>query len=325
MQYEILGLHLISNIPLSLPASRNKRPGNTTCYITFCCDPSFKELPTSSAKLMAEMGDYDTLVVRYYEQNNHYLLRMYDFTQKEPSLRLEYAYSPDGSEIMCTVTCEGVLKRTADLFLNWALVFALQLAGVPCFHANALAFSNTGCVIMGPSGIGKSTLTLACLQHGAAFMSDDISVFTRGNRGYYLQPSLPRLKLKPEMIKQLSASCPIIVPNYYDHEKTIVQIDDSWSTYRARPCPAKAIYLPSPNELAGTKIVVSSLDKQESLKAIMMNTVKPFLLPSSQRDKCLFTCCRLVEKIAVKRLLYPKRVERLGAVVNTIWRDLKTL
>lgn len=63
---------------------------------------------------------------------------------------------------------------------QWLLAYLLVsgvLALQPhllCFHAGAVALDGTGMLLMGPSGAGKTSVTLALVEAGCAFLSDEI-------------------------------------------------------------------------------------------------------------------------------------------------------
>ena len=57
--------------------------------------------------------------------------------------------------------------------LEWPLRFWLRSIGLPVLHAGLVARDGAGVLIAGPAGAGKSTLSLACLDAGMDFLSDD--------------------------------------------------------------------------------------------------------------------------------------------------------
>ena len=78
-----------------------------------------------------------------------------------------------------TVDPECGSDRKIGVFLaGRVLVALLQQRGLTTFHASAVA-SETGAVLFaGPSGIGKSSLLAALLDHGYCMLSDDVTGVT---------------------------------------------------------------------------------------------------------------------------------------------------
>jgi hypothetical protein len=57
---------------------------------------------------------------------------------------------------------------------------ALKRAGMALLHAGAVGFPDGGVLMVGPGGSGKSTSTLACLESGLGFVSEDYTAMTLG-------------------------------------------------------------------------------------------------------------------------------------------------
>ncbi|MBU0491415.1 MAG: hypothetical protein KKA73_06485 [Chloroflexi bacterium] len=74
---------------------------------------------------------------------------------EDPAVLLSYAY---------TRILNTALTRVTDYYL---------------FHAAALSHAGQGFLLTGPAGRGKTTLTLALLDRGYAFLSDDLTAISR--------------------------------------------------------------------------------------------------------------------------------------------------
>jgi hypothetical protein len=71
---------------------------------------------------------------------------------------------------------EHLLKESLFLRLDLLLTLALAslpMAGYVCVHATCLSFQGRTALICAPSGVGKSTLTYACLKRGFQLVSED--------------------------------------------------------------------------------------------------------------------------------------------------------
>ena len=94
------------------------------------------------------------------------------------------------------------------LFLLGVVFSALlHQRGMVPFHASALKRSNdSGFLICGRSGIGKSTITAHLLKQGYQLLSDDISVVKPEDDQVFVYPSYPFIKLWKDVMEHVDFS-----------------------------------------------------------------------------------------------------------------------
>jgi hypothetical protein len=76
----------------------------------------------------------------------------------------------DGTELIDSLPCD--FSETIDL----VKLLYLRRHGLFCIHAASLAHRNTGIILVGKSGSGKTTAALALARSGFAILSDELTV-----------------------------------------------------------------------------------------------------------------------------------------------------
>jgi hypothetical protein len=74
------------------------------------------------------------------------------------------------------------LPRQREFFLL-TLVILLHRHGLFALHANGVVKEDTGVLIIGDSGCGKTTLTLSLIREGWRYLADDALMLRRASRG----------------------------------------------------------------------------------------------------------------------------------------------
>lgn len=126
------------------------------------------------------------------------------------------------------VQCEGVgrfLLGEQDITIDWhaggtssthyfqtvALALWLELKGIPCIHANALEYKGKTIALLGPSGMGKSTLSAFLQQNGFKWLTDDMLALhnladTQANyQGSLIYPSWSKARMWPDSLQELTS------------------------------------------------------------------------------------------------------------------------
>ncbi len=100
---------------------------------------------------------------------------------------------------------EGADPDWVQLILNSrVLVALLHQRGIVSFHAGSFVHNGRGVMVIGATGAGKTSLTLAFALNGAGFLADDLTpvVFPGGVPS--VMPLHRRVKLRPDTARQLA-------------------------------------------------------------------------------------------------------------------------
>jgi hypothetical protein len=98
--------------------------------------------------------------------------------------------SPDGKRLRC-VPENDLDARWQRLLIAQALPFAALLQGLEVFHASAVVCDGRAVGIIGPSGVGKTSLALELTRRGAKFLADDVLALERQDEQLLAHPGTP--------------------------------------------------------------------------------------------------------------------------------------
>ncbi|WOJ94285.1 hypothetical protein R0135_03760 [Congregibacter variabilis] len=154
--------------------------------------------------------------------------------------------APDG--YVLSIACEGSGRfkiTAASIVVDWdggtpythylqtlALALWLELRGIPCIHANALAIDEDRAIgLMAPSRGGKSTLSAALIKHGAQLCTDDmVALYPASPRGFGVYPAKPVMRLWPDSAQTfVSSSDAQVLPRVHSRfaKRELTLTDDS--------------------------------------------------------------------------------------------------
>lgn len=167
-----------------------------------------------------------------------------------------------------------------------ALVLTLAAAGVFCLHASAVGGATGAVLLLGPSGVGKSTLARTLDDAGRTErrrLTDDVSpVAATPDGGFDLRPHFPQLKLS------LSSQYPVGAPGC---------------------APLRAIVAVAP----GSELSLEPLPARVGMLELTSNTVAARLFgPADLRDHFEF-CAEAAATLPIYRLRSPRGVVGLRA------------
>ena len=105
----------------------------------------------------------------------------------------------DGRSIECTAAQVAASDPTLrHLVLDHVMPLVLKLRGEEALHATAVNIGGKVCALIGPSGIGKSTLAAAFLRAGNDVLSDDCLRLLLCSGRVHVAPSYPGVRLSDE-------------------------------------------------------------------------------------------------------------------------------
>ncbi len=117
--------------------------------------------------------------------------------------------------LFCRLTQDAAAATTwvRHFFLDPVVYTALDNLYVTAVHAACVVRNGRGVMLSGHSGAGKSVLSLACSQHGWAFVTDDVSYLVNGETGRWVLGKPQWIRFKPsaaELFPALKGRKPVI-------------------------------------------------------------------------------------------------------------------
>jgi hypothetical protein len=177
-------------------------------------------------------------------------------------------------------------------------ILALALQQVICLHAGGVATEGGVVAFLGRSGAGKSTLAefLDRREPGWSRCADDILALEGGEGGVEALPQFPQLKLDR---------------------------DQQWRPPKPERLPMRAFYVLGEELPEASKPVVTALSPREATAELVSHTVAWTLFPPDLLRRHLELCASAAGAVPVRELSYPKRIELLPEVAETIRADLE--
>lgn len=197
---------------------------------------------------------------------------------------------------------------------RYILDWWLRAGGLHYLHAGSVGLPDGGVLVVGKSGSGKSTSTLATLDAGLRYAGDDYVAI-----GLEPEPWVHSLyssgKLMPDHVQRLPFLLPALAnTKQLDVEKALVYVDEHWPGAITAGFPLKAILVPRvvPG-LRESRVVEAS--RLVGLTALAPSTV--FQLHTRGQDS-LARMSRLVERA-------PSFVLELGSSMDSTPRAIEGL
>jgi len=210
----------------------------------------------------------------------------------------------------------GLEENFLRLFiLGYALAILLHQRGMLVLHANAVNMFDGAVVFLGTRGKGKSTTSLTLHKNGYKLLSDDVLSINVTNDFPIAYPSFPRIKLWPEVIRNLNEN-PELMPKISSNtEKRSYYVFKDFSN---NPLPLKAIYIIERDNI--TKI--ENLSPQKGLIELIKSSYCYRLFNDSELYENLKQCTEIVNKVPVKTLNIKNSLEDLPKIIKIIEKDI---
>lgn len=232
---------------------------------------------------------------------------------------------------------DGKARRIAGswlppLTLDDALVYlvgpvlgaALRLLRRSVLHASAVETAGGAVLLMGDAGAGKSTMTAAMVDRGAALVTEDVAALEVPEQG---APRVfrggTRVKLWPESVAGLRGrpdALPLLVPQSRDWHKRFLDCSERMTDADALPVHAVValersadVDTPQPTELRA----------HDKLLCLLANGYASRLVLADDRADELARVSAVASRVPVYKLRYPDRFDALDEVAACV-RGLAT-
>ena len=209
--------------------------------------------------------------------------------------------------------------------LGSVLSYWFERRGLPMLHASAVAVEGQAAVFMATNRAGKSSLAAAVMTSGGALLADDLAGLRVEGERVEALPGWPCMRFWPDQASHFGRpvqALPLAHPGY---AKRMVPVGGEFGAFCDRPCPVGAIYLPERRAATSgdPRVDVSEVPRRRGIMELVRGSFLPQTLEAAgfaARRMALFA--RALERVPVKRLVYPDGVEFLPAVAEAIKEDL---
>jgi hypothetical protein len=304
-RYRVYGLSLRSDVPLALSIDPHG-------------DVADIDIQSAPARFFS-----DALAGARFEPNLPRWYRYARLADRSSYLRWqrlgEFLVSPDGRSLKCRCF-EGASSESFQVYLvQRALSFALVKQGFEPLHATAVVVGGQAIAFLGDGGSGKSSLAASFLAAGDTLLTDDLLLLRTTPQGICASPGPPRLKLFPRTARRLLGDAGTGVPMNPDTKKLVMPLATR-HTWNA-PVPLKALYVLQSRGHTSRRIDIEPLVPRAAFVEILRSTFN-YLHTDADRVQRLFVdASRLALEVPIKRLRYPRALDKLPAVREALLAD----
>jgi hypothetical protein len=237
----------------------------------------------------------------------------------------DFLISPSGEGIFYRL----LAKVTPESFQTYALgrifSFALVKKGYEPLHAATVVVNERAVAFMGATTFGKSSLAACFVAAGYPLLTDDVLRLEERDDGYIAYPGPPRLKLFPRIARLYLGDFPSGIPinNRSLHPKRVFSLAPSQTC--AMPTAVRGIYVVTAPRRVYRKqqIAISSLPAVDALVKVLSFTHNHELTGKERLVRQFEAARRLIDKVSVRSLSYPRILQSLPEVRAAILADLE--
>ena len=232
----------------------------------------------------------------------------------------EFVVSPDGTKIEGHALSRATTESFQTYLLNQVLSFALLKRGMEPLHATAVVVDGRAVAFAASPGMGKSTMAAAFLERGYPLLTDDLLV-VRDERGEFVaQPSMPRIKLMPEIARALLGTLAEGVPMNPDTPKLVIPLGPGRS--HEDPAPLSAVYALQETRGTTNRVTIRRLSSRRAFLELTRNTFNPVPAGSGRLKRHFGLATALAARVPVKSVSYPRDLDAIEAVRDRILADI---
>ena len=237
----------------------------------------------------------------------------------------EFRISSRGTRITGVLKARVSLEFFRTYLLGPVLSFALVRQGIEPLHATVVVKDDDAFALLGDSGYGKSSLAAVFLSAGYRLLTDDLLVLQEMPDGFIAFPGVPRIKLFPEIAHRFLTDIAGAQPMHRKFEKLVIPLGAE-KIYQL-PIPLCAMYvLVNPAKSSNIEhITIRRLPQKRAFAAVLKNTFNAKLTDSARLRRQFETTGRLVSKVPVKTLSYPKGLDLLPTVCAAVISDINRM
>ena len=307
-QYCVYGIGIASDRPLALP----QHDHDALCHVE-CV-----QAPSAIFQKAIERADFDARSDSWYRQavtRDGWIYVGWDRIG-------EFLVAADGRRIVCRCA-DGCSAESFQVYLlGQALSFALVQQRFEPLHATVVAVSDHAIAFLGGHAFGKSTLAACFLEAGCRLLTDDLLMLQESSGSVLAYPGPSRIKVFPKIASRYLGAIADGVAMNADTNKVILPIDPPRSC--SRPLPLAAIYcLADPRDTARRHhVAIEALSAREAFVALVKGVFNRRLTGRRRLERQFEIMGRLTERVSVRKLVYPRALNRLAEVRHAVLGDV---
>ena len=291
--YHVYGLEIQSEVSIpEMPKGRNLQPDVFICY---------GNLPTT-------LDGVKTIGRKYESQKQHLLIK----TEKIARILIS-----NGNKIVVYPLPGSHEHQVRLLLMGWGLGALFQQRNTVALHGSVISRGGKGFVICAPSGVGKSSLTVAFIQKGYQYLDDNIAVFSLSDETPFVLPGYPQMKLWEDTIERFNIEKSEPKPLFPHVQKFQISFTDQFCHH---PTQIQTIYILAQSNQ--TSLSMTTLSGHESFKMLLSQVFcRQFLSDMSQFEDFFSSIIRIANRTRIVLVNLPDPRCELNELVNFIEQD----
>jgi hypothetical protein len=298
--HTVFGLSLRSNV--LIPGLKETAPLSAApdVDVHFGCEPRFDSASVSASRdlifassVKAESGEPSLQVWRVLPESR-IELGYYD--------GLRFWVDQHGRNIWAKWPDTLSIDDVAAYLIGPVFGLVLQLRGITCLHASAVAFGDHAVVFAGGDGAGKSTTAAAFARRGHAVISDDVVALVEREGAFYVVPAYPHLSLWQDAVDLLYGPGKELPDLSRSLVKRRLELDGNNLKFAEKPLPLAAIFVLGERSASDAAPYLEDLPPQEALMSLVGSSFAGHLLDKKARAAEFASLAQVVTTVPVKRL-----------------------
>ena len=308
-RYCVYGIEIASDSPLALPQYSHDTLGHLECL-------------QAPAPIFQKAIDTIVFESRSDSWYRHAVVRD-GSTYVAWDLIGEFLVAADGRRIVCRRAAGCAAESFQVYMLGQAISFALVQQRFEPLHATVVVVNDRAVAFLGGHAFGKSTLAACFLEAGYRLLTDDLLNLQESRDGIRAYPGPPRLKLFPGIARHFLGAIADGVEMNPDTNKLILPIDEHRSC--SRPVPLKAIYsIAAPHDASRRHdLTIEILSPRRAFMALVSGAFNRTLTGRQRLTRQFGMMARVTDLVPVKKLVYPRALDRIEEVRDTVLDDLR--
>lgn len=175
----------------------------------------------------------------------------------------------DGNNIIIDPIEGGQTKRIKSFLLGWAFGILFTQRNTIAIHGSTIVIDDSGIIIAGDSGVGKSTLSEAFKRKGYCYITDDLSVIdTKDKANPLIKPAYPLRKLCTDAMDYFGYDKELyeMTKKNARRERYKVNLDNKFLN---KEVPLKSVFIINIEDVEDVK--VKELKGREKIDSLMDN------------------------------------------------------
>ena len=307
--YRLYGLVLQCRLDLPCPRARPR------------ARPDVRLRPGSAARFARARADAHLRARSWFQSR-----RLADGTIYLRWTRIfEFLVSADGRRILYRRLEHASRESFSVYLLGQVLSFTLLARGSDPLHGTIVAVDGMAVAFMGDCGYGKSTLAAALLARGYRVITDDLAALEMRKGRWVVHPGIPRIKLFPSVARKLLGPNPDGADMIHGISKQVLPLGPSQSVRRV--LPLEAIYVlsdpaPARSPRGAERVTIERLSGPKAFLEVIRAAFNLIVLERGRYANQFAFATRLIARVPLRRLTYPRAFSVLPAVCDTLLADL---